>query len=113
MTNGTFIKRTQKVGNCKTNPYFRSQKSEKAKCINFSESHRIIEGANWIFEARGDRYLPRERIVNEIHIPLYLKPYISLAVGSDKILEPYATSSLLTSLKRSMPFGDEVSKVKR
>lgn len=57
--------------------------------------------------------LPRERIVKEIHIPLYLKPYMSLVFGTDKILVPYATSNLLTSLKRSMPFGDEISKVKR
>lgn len=38
---------------------------------------------------------------------------MSLVVGTDKILVPYATSNLLTSLKRSMPFGDEISKVKR
>lgn len=57
--------------------------------------------------------IPRERIVKEIHIPLYLKPYMSLVLGTDKILVPYATSNLLTSLKSSIPFGDEISKVKR
>lgn len=56
---------------------------------------------------------PLVRIVKEIHIPLYLKAYISATFGRAKILEPYATINLLTSRKRRMPLGEDESKVKR
>ena len=58
-------------------------------------------------------FLPLEIMVKEIHIPLYLKAYKSATFGRDKILDPYATTNLLTSRKRSMPFGEEESKVNR
>ena len=58
-------------------------------------------------------FSPLVRIVKEIHIPLYLNAYISAAFGRAKILEPYATINLLTSRKRSMPLGEDESKVKR
>ena len=57
------------------------------------------------------RHPPLVRMVKEIHIPLYLKAYISAAFGRAKILEPYATTNLLTSRKRRMPLGDDESKV--
>jgi hypothetical protein len=44
---------------------------------------------------------------------LYLDAYISALLERGKILDPYATISLLTSRKSSIPLGEEESKVKR
>ena len=54
--------------------------------------------------------IPLLRMVKQIHIPFYLEVYISSALQRGKILDPYATISLLTSRKSSIPLGDNESK---
>lgn len=39
-------------------------------------------------QTKHDHVSPLVRIVKEIHIPLYLKAYISATLGRDKILDP-------------------------
>lgn len=58
-------------------------------------------------------YKPRTRIIKQIDIPLYLDVYMSALLGRDNVLAPYATISLLTSRKSSIPLGEEESKVNR
>lgn len=54
--------------------------------------------------------IPLVRIVRQIHIPLYLNVYISALLARGKILDPYATISLLTSRKSNIPLGEDESK---